>query len=141
MGYIFAAVAGAIMSLQGVINARLSEKAGLFEANTFVQGTAFALSVIVMLIFGKGKFSEIFKTEWYYWIGGILGVAITVTVMLAMKNLSPTVAVSVILISQLLIAAGIDYFGLFGTEKAEFGINKIIGLALLIGGIIVFKIK
>lgn len=141
MGYIFAAVAGAIMSLQGVINTRLGEKTGVLEANAFVQGTAFILSVAIAFIFGKGNISALFRTDWIYWTGGILGVAITVLVMLAMSNLSPAIAVSVILVSQLLIAAGIDYFGLLGTDKAPFGWNKLIGLGILIVGIIVFKLK
>lgn len=141
MGYIFAAIAGAIMSLQGVINTRLGEKTGLFEANAFVQGTAFALSVIVALIFGKGDVSALFKTDWYYLTGGLLGVAITISVMNAMNNLSPAIAVSVILVSQMLFAAGIDFFGILGTEKAPFGLNKFIGLGMLISGIIIFKMK
>ena len=41
------------MSIQGVMNTRLGEKAGIYEANAFVQGTAFILSVLLMLIMGK----------------------------------------------------------------------------------------
>ena len=141
MGYIYAIVAGAIMSLQRVLNTRLGEKTGILEANAFVQGTAFILSLIVAVIFGKGDISALFKTEWYYLTGGILGVAITVTVMLSMGKLSPALAVSIILVSQLLVAAGIDFFGILGTDKAPFGWNKIIGLVILIIGIIIFKIK
>ena len=42
------------MSVQGVMNTRLQESVGLWEANAYVQGTAFALSLAVMWIFGKG---------------------------------------------------------------------------------------
>ena len=81
------------------------------------------------------------KTDWYYLTGGALGVLITVTVMLAMSNSSPAIAVSVILVSQLLVAAGIDFLGIFGTDKAPFGLNKILGLIILTVGIVIFKIK
>ena len=37
IGVVTAIVAGAAMSLQGVFNARLSEKAGLFTSGAFVQ--------------------------------------------------------------------------------------------------------
>lgn len=141
MGYIYAVIAGAIMSLQGVLNTRLGEKIGVLETNAFVQGTAFILSLAVAFFFGKGDITSLFKTDWYYLTGGALGVVITITVMLAMKNTSPAIAVSVILVSQLLVAAGIDYLGLLETEKISFGLNKIIGLIVLIIGIIVFKIK
>ncbi len=141
LGVIFSIIAGAAMSFQGVMNTRLGEKAGLLEANTFVQGTAFILSLAAMLIFGNGSFKNVFEADKVYLAGGVLGLIITVTVMLGIKNLSPTVAISVILIAQLLVAAGIDAFGLLGSEKVEFGLYKYIGTALMIAGVVVFKLK
>lgn len=140
-GIICAALSGAAMSVQGVMNTRLSEKAGLLESNAYVQGTAFILSIIAVLVFGKGNFSAIFKASPVYLFGGVLGLAITVLVMLAMQNQSPTVAVSVILIAQLLVAALIDAFGIFETEKIAFHWTKVLGLLLMIGGVILFKFK
>ena len=135
------AIAGAAMSFQGVINTRLSDKIGLWESNVFAQGTAFLLSLIVMFIWGKGSFSALGGTEKVYWLGGVLGLIITVTVMLSVKGLGPTAAVSVILITQLLTAALIDAFGLLGSEKLLFGWNKYVGLGLMAGGMLLFKWK
>ena len=141
LGVIFSVIAGAAMSFQGVMNTRLGEKAGLLEANTFVQGTAFLLSLFAMLFFGQGSFKAIFETNKLYLLGGVLGLVITVFVMLGIKNLSPTIAISVILIAQLLVAAGIDALGLLGSEKVAFGITKCIGVLMMIGGVLVFKWK
>lgn len=129
------------MSFQGVMNTRLSEKIGLYEANAFVQGTAFVLSLLVMWIVGKGGFKGMFEINKLYLLGGVLGIVITVTVMLAIKNLSPTIAISVILIAQLLVAALIDAFGWLGAEKVVFDWTKYAGLALMIAGVVVFKLK
>lgn len=139
-GFLMSIIAGATMSIQGVFNTRLSEKTGLLESSVIVQGTAFLASLIIMLIFGKGNIKEALNTDKIYLLGGVLGVVITVTVMLAMGKLSPTMAVSVILISQLLTAGIIDGFGMFGTEKIAFGIKKVLGIIAIIGGIILFKI-
>lgn len=141
IGFLFSIIAGAAMSIQGVFNTRLSEKIGLYESNVFVQGTAFLLSIVAVLIMGKGGFKEIVNVEKYYLLGGVLGLVITVTVMLSIKGLSPTIAISTILISQLLVAALIDAFGLFGSERVAFGWTKYIGIAMMIGGVLVFKIK
>ncbi len=141
-GIIFAIIAGAAMSLQGVFNTRLSENAGLFESNVFVQLTALALSVILMLIFGKGSFSSLFAVDnKLYLTGGLIGALITITVMLSIKNLNPTVAISIILISQLAVAALIDGFGLFSSKQIPFHFTKLIGLALMAIGVIIFKLK
>lgn len=141
LGFIFAALAGALMSIQGCMNTALSEKIGLLESNLFVQGTAFLLSLIALLFFGKGNFSYITSVKPLYLFGGVIGVAITVLVMLGIKDLSPTIAISTILIAQLLVAALIDAFGILGAEKATFNFTKFIGLALMIAGVILFKIK
>lgn len=139
LGVIFSAIAGAAMSFQGVINTRLGEKSGLLEANTFVQGTAFLLSLIAMLIFGNGSFKSVFEADKIYLTGGVLGLIITVTVMLSIRDLSPTVAISVILIVQLLVAACIDAFGFLGSEKVPFTWGKYAGLGAMLGGVLLFK--
>ncbi len=139
MGFIFSIIAGAAMSIQGVMNTRLGDKIGLYEANAFVQGTAFLLSLIAVWIVGKGDFSLIAQANKFYLLGGVLGLIITVTVMLSVGNLSPTIAISVILISQLLVAAIIDAFGLMGSEKVVFSWNKYVGLFLMLGGVLLFK--
>lgn len=140
-GIIFSIIAGAAMSIQGVMNTRLSDKIGLYESNAFVQGTAFVLSLIAVWIMGKGSFREIANVNKLYLLGGVLGLVITVTVMLGIGKLSPTVAISVILISQLFVAALIDAFGLMDSEKIAFGWNKFVGMALMIGGVLLFKWK
>ena len=141
MGFVFAILAGAAMSVQGVMNTRLSEKLGLYESNAWVQGTAFALSLLAMWIWGKGSFRELGQTPKVYLLGGALGLVITLTVMLAIGRLSPTVAISTILIAQLLVAAVIDAFGWLGAERVAFDWNKFAGLALLIGGVVLFKLR
>ena len=129
------------MSIQGVMNTRLGEKAGIYEANAFVQGTAFVLSVLLMLIMGKGSIKNIASANKLYLLGGLLGILITVFVMLGMGKLTPTIAVSTILIAQLFTAALIDAFGIMGTEKMAFGWNKYCGLILMLAGVLLFKYK
>ena len=138
-GIIFSVIAGAAMSIQGVMNTRLGEGIGNVEANAFVQGTAFALALGVLLFYRQGSFSELGTVNKLYWLGGVLGLVITLTVMLGIKSLGTTLAVSIILISQLLIAALIDALGLMGSEKLAFGWQKYLGLALMTGGMLMFK--
>ena len=141
MGFIFSIIAGAAMSIQGVMNTRLGDKIGLYEANAIVQGTAFVLSLIAVWIMGNGDFSLISKVNKLYLFGGVLGLVITITVMLGVGKLSPTVAICAILISQLLVAAIIDAFGLMGSEKIVFGWNIYVGLLLMLGGVVLFNVR
>ena len=129
-GFLACILAGAAMSIQGVMNTRLSEHIGTMETNAFVQCVAAALSLLVLVAAPK-----------YCWFGGVLALAITVTVMLGMGRLGPTLAVATILIAQLATAAAIDAFGIMGTEKLAFGWSKWAGLALMTGGVLLFKMK
>ena len=141
LAVLFSILAGAAMSVQGVMNTRLSDRIGLYESNVIVQGVAFLLSVLVLLFLGKGNFSELGGINKLYLLGGFLGIAITITVMLAIKGLGPTIAISIILISQLVVAAVIDGFGLMDTERVNFCWQKFAGVALMIGGVLLFKLK
>ena len=139
LGFIFCALAGAAMSVQGVMNTRLGEGIGTMEANTLVQCTAAVLSVLALCVHRTGSFSQLGSVPWYYMLGGVLGLVITVTVMLGIGALSPTVAISVILISQLAVAALIDALGLMGAERVALDWQKGLGLALMVGGVLLFK--
>ena len=44
-----------------------------------------------------------------------------------------------IVVSQLLVAYVIELLGLFGVEKAVFEWRKVVGMAVAIAGIIIFK--
>ena len=133
LGILFSVIAGMAMSVQGVMNTRLGEGIGNMEANAFVQGTAFALALIALIFTALGGVNKL------YWLGGVLGIVITLTVMLGIKSLGTTVAISIILISQLMVAALIDAFGIMGSEKIAFGWNKYVGLAVMCGGMLLFK--
>lgn len=141
LGIVFSIAAGMAMSVQGVMNTRLGEGIGTMEANAFVQGTAFALALAVLMFWRQGSFSQLGHVSKLYWLGGVLGIVITVTVMLGIKSLGTTLAVSVILISQLLVAACIDAFGLMGSERLAFTWHKYAGLALMTGGMLLFKCR
>ena len=140
-GLICALIAGAAMSIQGVMNTRLGEKVGVLETNAFVQLVAFVLALAFALLFGKGNIRLLTQSPWYTWLGGVIAPVITVTVMLAIKGTSPTVAISAILLSQLTVAALIDAFGWLGAEKTPFTWQKSVGVALMAAGVLLMKLK
>ena len=139
MGYIWAIIAGAAMSIQGVMNTRLSEKTGLFASNAYVQLTAFIIAVVAMFVSGGVNLKAFAEVNKFYLFGGVFGFIITLTVMLSVKGLSPTIAISTILISQLVCAALIDALGLMDSEKVTFTWNKYVGALAMIASVLLFK--
>ena len=139
MGFLFSAVAGALMSVQGVTNTRLSEKIGLYESNFFVQGTAFVLSLLAMWFLGKGDLRQLSQAPWYSYLGGLFGLGITIFVMLGIGNLSPALATMTILIAQMVLSALIEGYGWLGTEAAGFQWRQLLAVGLMLVGIVLFQ--
>ncbi|AAO34792.1 conserved membrane protein [Clostridium tetani E88] len=139
LGIIFSIIAGISMSFQGVFNTRLSDKVGLWEANFLVQSIGAILTLIALLLLGDGNIKKIKEVNKLYLSGGLLGVIIIFTVMKGIKSLGPTYAISTILVAQLLSAALIDAFALFGSEQIRFGMSKVLGIVVMIVGIVIFK--
>lgn len=138
---LFAIISGVAMSIQGVFNTKVSEKVGLWETTVLVQAIALVSSLIISFFFGKGNYKSIQNVNKLYLLGGILGVIITFTVMKSIGGMGATYGISIILISQLLAAAIINSFGLFGSERLPFHFKEILGIAIMIIGIVVFKWK
>lgn len=141
IGFICAIISGISMTLQGVFNTRLNEKIGSWETNTIVQATGLILTLIILLFFRKGDFRAIKDVNKLYLLGGVLGVIIIYTVMVSIGSLGTTLGIGTILVAQLASAGVLDYFGLFGSEKGNFGMSQIIGVIVMIAGIVIFKWK
>ena len=71
--------------------------------------------------------------------GGVIGALITYTVIKSMAALGPAQAVMLIVVSQLIVAYLIEVFGIFGVDKQPFEWRRLLGMAVCIGGIILFK--
>ena len=140
IGFFIAMLSGALMSVQGVFNTKLTESTSLWVANAFVQFTAFLLCIAAWLVTDRSSMRSLFNVEpKYFLLGGVMGAFITLTVIKSMDSLGPAKAVMLIVIAQLIVAYLIELFGLFGVEKHPFVWRKAIGALVAIAGFVVFK--
>lgn len=142
LAIIIAILSGAIMSFQGVFNTQVTDKSGVWMTAMWVQLTAFITCFVAWLICERGKstVAMLFRVDnKLMLIGGVLGAFITWSVIYAMSGLGPAKAVMIIVVSQILVAYIIEMLGLFGVEKADFSIKKLIGMIICIVGLIIFK--
>lgn len=140
MGVIIALISGALMSVQGVFNTEVTKQTSIWVSNSWVQFTALLVCLGAWLFKGRESFGKLMQVSpKYLLLGGVLGAFITLTVIMSMDQLGPAKAALLIVVAQLAVAYVIELFGLFGMEKADFQWSKLIGLAVAIGGIIIFK--
>lgn len=142
-GILISILSGALMSIQGVFNTAVTKQSGIWMASGFVQFSALLVCVAAWLLTGReGTVASLFAIDKKYMLlGGAMGAFITYTVIKGVELLGPAKAIMFIVVSQLMVAYFIELFGLFGSEKASFDFSKLIGMALMIGGVILFKWK
>lgn len=142
VGFFIALLSGALMSIQGVFNTKVTETTGMWVSNGWVQLTAFLVCVIGWLIMGRDNILTIGKVEpKYLLLGGVIGAGITLTVIKSMDALGPAKAALLIVIAQLIVAYLIELLGLFGVDKEPLSWRKIGGLVLALIGISIFQWK
>lgn len=139
-GIITALVSGALMSVQGVFNTEVTKQTSLWVSSAFVQLTALIVCLGAWLVTDRTNFMKIMQVDpKYMLLGGAIGAFITITVVKSMDSLGPARAAMLIVIAQLIIAYVIELMGLFGVEKQPFEWRKVIGMAVAIAGIVIFK--
>ena len=142
IGFFIALISGALMSVQGVFNTKVTEGSSMWATNVFVQFTALLVCLVAWFFADRTSFKEVLAIEpKYYLLGGAIGAFITLTVIKSMDALGPAKAVMLIVIAQLIVAYLIELFGLFGVEKQPFSWRKVIGGLVAICGFILFKWK
>ena len=123
IGFFIAMLSGALMSVQGVFNTKLTESTSLWVANAFVQFTAFLLCIAAWLVTDRSSMRSLFNVEpKYFLLGGVMGAFITLTVIKSMDSLGPAKAVMLIVIAQLIVAYLIELFGfclLYTSDAAD----------------------
>ena len=140
LGFFAALLSGALMSIQGVFNTEVTKQTSLWVSAGWVQLSAFAVCVLAWLFTGRESVSALWQVEnKYTLLGGVIGAFITITVIRSMGSLGPARAAMLIVISQLIVAYVIELMGMFGTERQPFEWRKVLGMAVAIAGIVIFK--
>ncbi|MCL6592162.1 MAG: DMT family transporter [Firmicutes bacterium] len=131
---LFAAMAGALMAVQGAFNSITGKIIGLIEGTFSVHLLGAVTAGILTLLFGKGGFQKFGEVPWYAWLGGPIGVAIIFGVAVSIPKLGVGMATTAIIGAQLLAAYAIDHFGLFGLAAIPFNLAKLAGIILIVAG-------
>ena len=139
-GFLIALLSGALMSVQGVFNTKVTKTTGVRVSNGWVQFSAFAVCLAVWFFTGRDSVAAIVRVEpKYMLLGGVIGAGITWTVIKSVDALGPAKSALLIVIAQLAVSYLIELFGLFGMDKAPLDWRKLGGLVLAVIGIAIFQ--
>ena len=136
-GAILAAMAGLAIAAQVVVNTLGIRTLGV-GALIGVSGLATAAAGFAMALFASSELTG--RAMLYGVTSGLLGAFILAAIVVAAGRAGLAQTLSLVIASQLLAGLLIDRTGLFGPAAADFGLLKVLGVALvLVGGVLVVR--
>jgi bacterial/archaeal transporter family-2 protein len=135
-------VAGAVLPVQGAINAQL--RADL-DAPLPVAAVSFVLATTVLAVplgvavrtgrVERPRWSGLRDVPWWGWLGGAVGAGYVTAVFLLIPEIgaAPTIALTVA--GQQLAGAAVDHFGLLALPRRPVRRARLLGMAVLLAGV------
>ncbi|MBM3666949.1 MAG: DMT family transporter [Actinobacteria bacterium] len=129
------AVVGGLVALQAPVNAGLGRATGTFAAAlvSFMVGTL-ALAAIVVLSGKAAGVTEATSVNWYYLLGGLMGAAYVFTALVLVDEIGAGGVAAATITGQLATAVLLDRLGVLGLEQTPITWERLLGVALLLGG-------
>ena len=139
-GIFIALISGALMSLQGIFNTEVTKQSSMWVSASWVQFSALVTCLVIWAASDRSSFSALVKINpRYVLLGGVFGAFITYTVIQSRSALGPARSTMLIVIAQLTISWGVELLGMFGVEKADFSMRRLMGLLIAVAGVILFE--
>lgn len=133
---ILTAMAGGLVAMQAPINSKLGKAVGTFPAATvsFAIGLVLLMGIVV-LAGDASRLADARHVTWWYLLGGALGAAYVSTVLVSVRTLGAGGVTAATIAGQLTLSLVIDQLGWLGVTKQPITALKLLGVAMLAGGV------
>jgi transporter family-2 protein len=135
--FLIALVAGALITVQTGSNARLKDALGHPLPAVVVSsliGIVLLLGVIAVTRTPIPSMGRALAAPWTAWLGGALGAAYAVTVVVLARELGATTLTALVVTGQLMCSVALDHYGLLGFEVHAVAPGRLAGCLLLLAG-------
>lgn len=135
---LLALVAGALLPLQALINARLGHATagGLFASGvSFLVGTVALAAVLVVMRPTLPSAEAMLRLPPWIWTGGLIGAAFVVVATLAVPRIGAASLIALVVLGQMVAALLLDRYGVLQAAR-EVNATRLIGAALVVVGVL-----
>ena len=140
--YLAALGAGISVATQQAINgglrAALSSPAWAGFVS-YVVGLLTMVAVLVALREPTPSWKLMTATPWWAWSGGVFGGIFILLLILLLPSLGAATLLALVVAGQMMAALVMDHFGAFGLTQHSVSISRLLGVALIIGGVVLMK--
>ena len=135
---------GLFMAVQPAINLELRRFVGSPAQAAMVSTFVSTISLLIF-VFGVQRkpwpsLDAALATPWWIWVGGVLGAIYVAISVVLISRLGTAFAFSLVVLGQMLTALVLDRFGWFGVPVHDLSIGRVLGVALVISGVVLFRL-
>lgn len=130
------------MAMQAAINSQLGK--ALMGQSLYAALWSFATGTVFLLILGLSKgqlgqaLAQIPHQPWWQLIGGLLGSGLVLTSIVLAPKIGVANMLFFMILGQIIFGLVIDGFGLFHMPVRPINWSKVLGVALMIVGLVIF---
>lgn len=140
---IWSLLAGAGIPLIGVLNSGLTRSIGNPFAATAVMFAIAMLAAIALTlaVFGAPAVSKLASSSPLNYAAGLLIGFYALSATIIIPRFGAARFIAFIVVAQIVTSATIDHYGLFGIPRRPLDLAKAVGLAVIVGGILIMQIS
>lgn len=130
-------MAGAVLPLQALVNARLGTAIGgpmVAAAVSVGVGTLTLVGLILLLRLPLPQLSDVAALPWWVWIGGALGAYYVASTAYSAPVIGAASLIALIVLGQMLASLAMDHFGIL-TVRQPISFERLAGAVLLFVGV------
>jgi transporter family-2 protein len=134
---------GALIPVQAILNTRLGKQTGgpmMGSMMSFIIGLIclFILN-LCMNYSAVTQLKPAATSPWYLWLGGVIGAIFVGYITWVNQKQGMTLTFALVVSGQIFISLLMDHYGLLGSTIRTITLEKIIGVLLIIGGLVLVK--
>jgi transporter family-2 protein len=139
---LLAVFAGVSFVVQQAVNAELRTAIGSAAWAGFVSylgGTVCMLALALAMHDTFPATATLERSNWWAWSGGFFGALYIGISILLVPRVGTATFVALLVAGQMLASLLADHFGLFGVAHHPLTLSRVIGAALLVGGVMLIR--
>ncbi|MGI1657820.1 MAG: DMT family transporter [Desulfitobacterium sp.] len=134
--FVFVAILGGmLLGIQTPINGALGKRIGGIEGALVSFTVGMICLLFAVFFFGKGNLSQVAQVPKLWLVGGALGAVAVTCSILSVQKIGVTSVLTAAVLGQIMVGLIIDHFGLLGVAKVPVNSLRLLGVALMIGGL------
>jgi transporter family-2 protein len=134
--------AGVSVLIQQALNANLRtelKSAAWSGFTSYFLGVVFMIVLAIVLRDPVPSVATMTRVPLWAWSGGIFGAIFIALTLVALPTLGGAAYIALLVTGQMVAALVVDHYGWLGVAQRPIDVPKMIGVALLVGGVVLMR--